>query len=409
MNIALFEDSGYQDLLPLTWLRACWELRCGRDLLIDKVRRHTGGRIARLFVRPELREVVEARVRLDPTEPGENWLLLNARAMVTGDVLPPSPGSAWIRSGRLLAATLTGPQMAELDAGMFLEDPRLHEWSNGFHQEESPGHVRLVDHPWDLFLSNARELVRQCRGGGERAGQLWPGVHLVNEAEIRVGSGALVKPGAVLDAEEGPIEIEREARIEPGAVLQGPCHVGAGSIVRPNAILRGGTTIGPVCRVGGEIEGSILQGYSNKQHDGFLGHSFVGCWVNLGASTVTSDLKNTYGTIRVSINGVAVETGQRFIGAIIGDHAKTGIGTILPTGCVVGVAANVFTRSPVPKFVPSLAWLTDSGLMRFRVEKAVEIARTVMGRRGVELSPAEQRLIEWVAQRAPQIEVAGWN
>ncbi len=409
MNVALFEDSGYRDLLPLTWLRACCELRCGRDLLIDKVRTHAGGRIARLFVRPELHELLEARVRPDPPEPRENWFLLNARALVTGDVRPPSPGSAWVRSGRLLAVTLTASQMAELDAGVFLDDSRLREWSGGFHQEEPPQCVALVDHPWDLILGNARELERQCRGGSERAGRLWPGVHLLNETEIRVGPGAVVKPGAVLDAEEGPIEIERDVRIEPGAVLQGPCHVGAGSIVRPNAILRGGTTIGPVCRVGGEIDATIFQGYSNKQHEGFLGHSFVGCWVNLGASTVTSDLKNTYGTIRVLINGVAVETGQRFLGAIIGDHAKTGIGTILPTGCVLGVAANVFTRGPLPKFVPSLAWLTDSGLTRFRVEKAVEIARTVMGRRAIELSPAEQRLIEWVARMAPQVEAAGWN
>lgn len=409
MNIALFEDSGYRDLLPVTWLRACFELRCGRDLLIDKVRTHVGGRIARLFVRPELRPVVAERVPVDPAEPDENWFLLNARAMVTGDILPPPPGHAWTRSGRLLAATATAQQLADLDPALFLDEQCLADWAAGFRAEEPPQHVRLIEHPWDLFLQNARELMRQCRGGGERAGRLCPGVHLINEGEIRVAAGAVVKPGAVLDAEEGPIEVDRNARIEPGAVIQGPCHVGAASIVRPNAILRGGTTIGPVCRVGGEVEASIFQGYSNKQHDGFLGHSLVGCWVNLGASTVTSDLKNTYGTIRVYINGVGVETGQRFIGAIIGDHAKTGIGTILPTGCVLGVAANVFTQRPLPRFVPSLAWLTDSGLTRFRVEKAVEIARTVMARREIELSPVEQRLLEWVARMAPQVEAAGWG
>src|SRR5262249_54025468 len=159
---------------------------------------------------------------------------------------------------------------------------------------------------------------------------------LVNEHAIHVAAGATIKPGVVLDADHGPIHIDRDALIEPNAVLQGPCYIGPGSIIRPGAAIRENTTIGPVCKVGGEVEASIFQGYANKQHDGFLGHSFVSPWANLGADTVTSDLKNTYGTIRVHLNGVGVESGQQFIGSIIGDHAKTGIGTILPTGCVLG-------------------------------------------------------------------------
>ena len=174
-------------------------------------------------------------------------------------------------------------------------------------------------------------------------------------------------------------------------------------------MIRAGTTIGPVCRVGGEVEGSILHGYCNKQHDGFLGHSYIGPWVNLGAGTINSDLKNTYGTIRVSLNGTPVETGQRFVGATIGDHAKTGIGTCLPTGAIIGVAANVFTRAPLPKFVPSFAWLTDDGLAAYRPDKAVETARTVMGRRKVTLSPAEAALLGAVATQARTIESAGWK
>jgi hypothetical protein len=129
----------------------------------------------------------------------------------------------------------------------------------------------------------------------------------------------------------------------------------------------------------------------------------------LGAGTVNSDLKNTYGTIRVALNGKPVETGQRFVGATIGDHAKTGIGTCLPTGAVIGVAANVFTRAPVPKFVPSFAWLTDEGLATYRPDKAVEIARTVMARRKVTLSPAEAALLAGVPSRARTVEAAGWN
>jgi UDP-N-acetylglucosamine diphosphorylase/glucosamine-1-phosphate N-acetyltransferase len=217
-----------------------------------------------------------------------------------------------------------------------------------------------------------------------------------------------VKPGVVLDAEEGPIHIDPDATIQPNAVLEGPCYIGPKSIIRPGAVIRAGTTIGPVCKIGGEIDASIIHGYTNKQHDGFLGHSYVAEWINLGADTVNSDLKNTYGTVRVHLNGVGVETGQQFVGSIIGDHAKTGIGTVLPTGCVVGVAANIFTHRSVPKFVPSFAWLTDDGLAAYRVEKAVSLAATVMARRDQWLSDADRRLLEAVAVQAREIEAPGW-
>ena len=136
--------------------------------------------------------------------------------------------------------------------------------------------------------------------------------------------------------------------------------------------------MGQHSRVGGEVSSTIIHGYANKQHEGFLGHSYVGEWVNLGAGTITSNLKNTYGSVRVSLNGQNVESGEQFVGAMIGDHAKTGIGTILPTGCILGCNANVFTRAPVPKFVPSFAWLTDDGLTRFEPSKALEIAQIAM-------------------------------
>ncbi|MBU0641524.1 MAG: hypothetical protein KKB50_21905, partial [Planctomycetes bacterium] len=249
---------------------------------------------------------------------------------------------------------------------------------------------------------------RQCRAGGSCEGRVYPGVHMLNPGEIHVARGATVKPGVVLDAEIGPIHIEHGARIESNAVVIGPCHIGADSVVQPLTHIRENTSVGPACRVGGEIANSIIHGRSNKQHDGFLGHSYVGEWANLGAATVTSNLKNTYGTIRVSINGVGIETGQTFVGATIGDHAKTGIGTILPTGAVLGVAANVFTTTAVPKFMPSFSWLTEAGLVNYRIDKALHIIRTVMGRRHVDLSAEEEELIRYTAERAREIEAAGW-
>ncbi|MFQ5805067.1 MAG: putative sugar nucleotidyl transferase [Phycisphaerae bacterium] len=408
MNIALFEDAHHTRLLPLTWLRACFELRCGRDRLIDKIRAHVGQRISRLFVRRTIREVVKDRIELAEPVEGESWCLVNGRVLASGNVPTPPIGVAWKLQGTLLAATLPAKDLAALSADLFLDEQKLEEWTQGRHVEPAPETLRLINYPWDLVMANGKELRRQCTNGGVSDGTVHEAAHLLNAGEIHIAPGARIKPGVVLDAEGGPIHIERDVLIQPNAVLEGPCYIGPGSTIRPGAVIRDNSSIGPVCRVGGEVAASIFQGYSNKQHDGFLGHSFVGEWVNIGADTITSNLKNTYGTIRVSLNGVNIETGQHFVGSFIGDHAKTGIGTILPTGGVVGVAANVFTQNAVPKFVPSFAWLTDEGMTTYRVDKAIDIARIVMGRRDRHLSNAEVRLFEVTAKLAREVEAAGW-
>jgi UDP-N-acetylglucosamine diphosphorylase/glucosamine-1-phosphate N-acetyltransferase len=412
MNIGLFEDSGCQNLLPMTWLRACFELRCGRDRLIDKLRTHWGPQIARFWSRESLRDVIAERIELDPQTPGADWLLVNARVLLTGLAAPPATGVAWMRNGTLVAAGATAADVENLTDGFFFDEEEIRAWlmARAFRFEPLPDAVTLITHPWDLPLANADELRRQFAGsGGVHSGKLHAGVHLLNADEIHIASGAVIKPGVVLDADEGPVYIDTGAEIQANAVIMGPAYVGPHSIVRPGALLRGGVTIGPVCKVGGEIDATIFQGYSNKQHYGFLGHSLVGEWVNLGAGTVTSDLKNTYGAIRVYINGVGVESGQHFIGSIIGDHSKTGIGTILPTGCVIGIASNVFRQSAVPKFVPSFAWLTEAEMTNYRIEKAISIARIVMARRDIHLSDAEVRLLKTAAERALQVEAAGWQ
>jgi len=409
MNIALFEDSQYENLLPLTWLRTACELRCGCDRLIDKVRAHAPGRLCRLFVRETLQDVIGERFDLETPGHDEDWCLLNARLLAAGDLALPPTGVAWRRGGVLLAVTIAPREFDQLHAEMFLDEKRLNEWVESFHLEQTPPGLKLIEYPWDLIDLNEDELRRQCNAGGVNYGRVYDGAHLLNPDQIHVGAGVKIKPGAVLDAENGPIHIDSDVLVQSHAVIEGPCHIGRGSIVRPGASIHAGTSIGPVCKVGGEIEAAVFQGYANKQHDGFLGHSFVGEWVNIGASTVTSDLKNTYGAIRVDVNGVPVETGLHFVGSTIGDHAKTGIGTILPTGGVVGVAANVFTHSTAPKFVPSFAWLTNDGLTAYRVDKAVNIARIVMARREYCLSNAEEGLLEQSAELARKVEAAGWR
>ncbi|MCH7870675.1 MAG: hypothetical protein IID33_03145 [Planctomycetes bacterium] len=406
MNLGLFEDNGWRNLLPLTYLRACFELRCGRDRLCDKVQTHFGRPIARSWMREQIAAVVTARCEFAASDAGD-WCLVNARAFVTADQAPPAPGKAWIVDGELIAAGFAAADIEHLKPETLLRDDGIRELLSSLQTGPSPAGIRLIKYPWELPLLNGDELRRQCTEGGNHDGRIHGGVHLLNPAAIHVAADAVIKPGTVLDAESGPIHIDADVTIEPNCVIQGPCHIGRGSLVQPGSSIRHDTSIGPVCKVGGEIEASIIHGYSNKQHDGFLGHSYVGQWVNLGADTVTSDLKNTYGTIRVHLNGRSVETGERFVGSIIGDHTKTGIGTILPTGCVLGTASNVFTRGAVPNFVPSFSWLTSEGMTDFRIDKAIEIARTVMARRKVDLTRDEEELIRQTAELARRIESPG--
>lgn len=199
----------------------------------------------------------------------------------------------------------------------------------------------------------------------------------------------------------------RGARIGPQTHIAGPAYIGPGTIVNPRCHIHGGTTIGPLCKVGGEIDACIIAGYSNKQHDGFLGHSYVGSWVNLGAGTVNSDLKNTYGSVRVPVNGREVDTGLTFFGSVIGDHVKLGIGQTLATGASIGFAAMAACSRMLPKFVPSFSWLTDAGRAEGDPERLLATARRAMQRRDVTCGQTEAQLFLGLARTAREWESPG--
>jgi UDP-N-acetylglucosamine diphosphorylase/glucosamine-1-phosphate N-acetyltransferase len=234
---------------------------------------------------------------------------------------------------------------------------------------------------------------------------LYPGVHILEEAHVLFGAGAVCKPGVVLDASDGPILLGAGCRVEANAVIQGPAYVGPGSTVHPLTRLREGSAVGAGCKVGGEIEEVVMLDLSNKQHDGFLGHAHVGSWVNLGADTNASDLKNNYGTVKVDLGEGPMDTGLRFVGPTLGDHVRTGINSMLTTGAVVGVCANVFGADFPPRFVPSYAWGGADSLQQYDLEKALQTARTVLARRSVRWLPAYEELLrrihaETAAQRS---------
>jgi UDP-N-acetylglucosamine diphosphorylase/glucosamine-1-phosphate N-acetyltransferase len=242
-----------------------------------------------------------------------------------------------------------------------------------------------------LLLHGAFDLVTALEQFlvGDVADFLREGGDAIADGSIVIGDphdvvllGAGVEPGVVFDVRRGAIVLEQHAYVRSGSRLEGPLYVGPGSEILGGAV--GWSALGPRCRVRGEITAGVFLGYANKAHEGFLGHSVVGRWANLGAGTTTSNLKNTYGAVRIDLGADRIETGRQFLGSLIGDHAKTAIGTLLPAGAIVGVGANVFGSANAPKVVPAFAW----GLAgeRQSLDGFLTTARRVMPRRSVEVT-----------------------
>ncbi len=267
--------------------------------------------------------------------------------------------------------------------------------------------ARLVSFPWQLIECNG-DVIRDdfqrmpLRGPSEEA-SIYPGVHLVGEDNMVIGDGAVIKPGAVIDASDGPVIIGDRTVVEPGAVVMGPVSIGADCIVRAGARILENTSTGNVCKVGGEIDATIVAGYSNKQHDGFIGHSYLGEWVNIGAASNNSDLKNNYSPVRMWNAGSIRPTGRQFMGVIMGDHTKTGINTLFNTGTVVGFNCNVYSSEMPAKFVPSFSWGHGEHMTEYDLERAMQTAQVVLERRRVRFGDAHRRIFERIhamSQRA---------
>ncbi|MFH1329651.1 MAG: hypothetical protein ABIJ48_03180, partial [Actinomycetota bacterium] len=235
----------------------------------------------------------------------------------------------------------------------------------------------------------------RSRFGPAAAGPTRPGIHLLGAARIWLAEGVRLEPGSVLDATAGPVVLDRSVRVMPHAFLEGPLYVGPGSVVKAGARLGPETSVGAVCKVAGEVAESLLCDFSNKQHDGFLGHAVLGSWTNLGAGTTCSDLKNNYGPVRVDLGGGPRDTGQRFVGLLMGEHSKSAIGTLFNTGSCVGFSCNVFGTGFPPQLLPSFAW--GSGPEPYAVEQAIATARVVMGRRGCRFTAAHENLFRALA------------
>ena len=411
MRVCLFEDGRALDLEPLSLSRPVFDLRCGLGPLADKQVRHFGKPAADgVLVRPALAPLCTSR-QPHVIVNDLHWLRAGPTVLVNGRWLP--PGGTIERPNSLLAdgpfvatcgeevayAVLPPEELVDCMPGTI--DPCLAAWKHALPRRPAGG--RMARFLWELVDWNGEQIAADfdelppaedaiCRPAN---------LALVGPSDrLRVDPSARVDPFAIADTTRGPVVIDREAVILPFTRLEGPCYVGPLTQIFA-AHVRAGTTIGPNCRVGGEVEASILQGNANKYHDGFLGHSYLGEWVNFGAGTHTSDLRFDYGEVVLTVNGDPTPTGRGKVGAFVGDHAKTGIGTLLNTGSNVGVFCQLLPSGGLlPRFVPSFCRFGNGRLTdELELADLFATAEKVAQRRGEAFTEAHRALFRGLHDR----------
>jgi len=401
-RICLYEREP-TELLPLVWLRPVWDLRVGALTLEERVKR----------LWPDAEIAYAGRSLLN-----DLWIARRGRALVE----PVPLGDTLFLEAGFAASSAVADAIAKHDPPyrLVVGDVTVGYHSAAAEEQALPGGELLaqaiaeVGRGWPSFEIDAvvvrslpdpiRYLERLFADDASLAeapvfkAEEHPGVTRVGEGTIRVEPGVTIDPGTTLDAREGPITLLSGATLTHGTWLKGPAAVGRdthllGGVIGPFV------ATGPACKIRGEVAETILQGCTNKAHDGFIGHSFLGEWVNLGALTTCSDLKNNYSEVRLVVGGRMIATGLSKLGVMVGDHAKTAIGTLLSTGAVVGPAANVFGASGLSgKAIPMFAWgeADHGGKGSYDIDRCIQTARVVMSRRSVEMEPAYEELLRRV-------------
>lgn len=391
-DLILFDD-GDQSLAPLTDLRPSFALRSGALCTFERVARQLGKAPAALRVPPTMSGCVADVCKplacpVNGAPPSDDNLLLNGRWTSINQSLPDHRNSAIVDGdGSVIAARLDrsiAKAFFESSCGVL---------PSGVTKTTVPD-AGMLSRPWHILRRSYENLGADLKALGGGYGTLKSDrdvcVTVVGEHPVHAAKGVVVHPNVVFDTSAGPIVLAESVVVRSISVMVGPAYVGPHSVVCNHAHIRAGTVIGPHCKVGGEVNGCIFQGYSNKAHSGFLGNSYVGEWVNLGADTVTSNLKNTYGEVRMRCAPAGPEepTGTQFLGSVIGDHVKTAIGTRLPTGCCVHTGAMLAMSGFAPKYVERFAFLTDGAAEKYAWDKFRDTVVKVMRRREMEPSPA---------------------
>ncbi|MCB5260858.1 MAG: hypothetical protein LHW48_10405 [Candidatus Cloacimonetes bacterium] len=393
MHIIIFDDIKTADFYPLTHIRSTGDLRCGIMKMRQRLQYIFGAESNNLIIDPFLQKLYRGRHpewSINQLPPGQK-LYLNSRIKLDESLIDT------LKSLPKESALLNGDDIIAINSNK--------EYHFGKPLPSSLKEISIQSYLYsslaDIVHDNARLIAWDFNNlfyGADNYFETEPGVTVLHPYNIWLSENVSMAPNVVLDASQGPIVIDEGARIMANSVITGPVYIGKKTIVKIGAKIYGGVSVGPVCKIGGEIEGSIFQAYSNKQHDGFLGHSYIGEWVNMGADTNNSDLKNTYKNVKIYNYRLQeqVDSGTRFMGCILGDHVKTGINVSLNTGIVVGTGANIYGSDLFSFHIADFSWGDAKNLTKYRFDSFCQTAAIVKARRSLGISEPEMQLLKQI-------------
>jgi UDP-N-acetylglucosamine diphosphorylase/glucosamine-1-phosphate N-acetyltransferase len=379
MNLILFDDPVIQmDLLPFTFTRPVAKVRVGILAIDEKWEKWLG-------VKPsfQTRDYLKGKY---PSTLSDHNLLINGALCPESKLVEAirnlPKGSFLVKDQLLLAANHPEGQITQQNTVQFSDN------------------ITLINKPWKIFSENGKQIRADfdiITKGRKSEPVNDPHTIVYGKENLFIESGVDIK-AAIINAESGPVYLGKNSAVQEGSMIKGPFALCEGSHVNMGGKMRGDVTVGPFSKVGGEISTSVIFGYSNKAHDGFLGCSVLGEWCNLGADTNTSNLKNNYADVKIwrHASGSFETTGMQFCGMMMGDHSKSGINTMFNTGTVVDVSANVYGEGFPRTYIPSFAWGGSSGFMTYQLNKALETAERAMARRNMPLEQVDKDILKSV-------------
>ena len=378
MNYILFDSDVRKSLLPFTYTRPVADIRIGILTIREKWEKFLG--FTTTSITEEYLENKYPMVELDKN------ILINASFLPTKNLVKQvsnlSNNQAIFKDDQVIA--------------FFTSDTQEHVDFDSYEQLEFKEEVLQIKNTWDIFSLNDKAINADfdLLTEGRTSQPIPNGVHTIQEENIFIEKGATVSYSS-LNASKGPIYIGKDSEIMEGSLVRGPFALGENSILKMGTKVYGATSVGPFCKVGGEVNNSVLFGYSNKGHEGFLGNSVLGEWCNIGADSNTSNLKNNYAEVKLwnYQEERFTNTGLQFCGLMMGDHSKCGINTMFNTGTVIGVSANVFGSGFPRNFVSSFSWGGAAGFTTYQIKKVFEVAKVVMKRRGIELTETDKKIL----------------
>ncbi|MBK8487682.1 MAG: GlmU family protein [Bacteroidetes bacterium] len=384
-QITFFDDERRNKLLPLTFTRPVAEIRVGITTIAEKWIQYTDATISYCT-----EDYLQKKFLSPQSSPN---IYING-ACIPDDLIIDALQKLNIGEALIKEETVIG----------FKSDVVLKNAQECIAFTKSLKAINYTDalieikNTWDIFKLNDAVLRQDfLQITKDRTSEKFSDTNTIIGNQIFIEEGAIIQ-AAIINTETGPVYIGKDAEVMEGSVIRGPIALCDHSTLKMSSKIYGSTTIGPHCKVGGEVNNSVIFGYSNKAHDGFLGNSVIGEWCNLGADTNNSNLKNNYAEVKLwdySTQKFAA-TGLQFCGLIMGDHSKCGINTMFNTGTVVGVSANIFGAGFPRNYIPSFSWGGAGGFTDFKINQALEVAEQVMGRRQIELTETDKEILQYL-------------